>query len=65
MSVIKDSPFLHQENFEESKEWAYSTLEAAKSGTKSLFDEVVEIIRSVSERASWEHNIKLHLKYNF
>jgi RNAse (barnase) inhibitor barstar len=61
-SVIKNSPFLHKEGFEEGKEWAYSTLRAAQSGDKTLFDEVVETIQSVPERANWEHKIELHLK---
>ncbi|WP_196160482.1 barstar family protein [Reinekea sp. G2M2-21] len=62
MSVIESSPFLHQEGHEEGKEWAYSTLRAAQAGSRTLFDEVVESIRSVPERASWEHKIELHLK---
>jgi RNAse (barnase) inhibitor barstar len=62
ISVIESSPFLHKEGFEEGKEWAYTTLKAAKSGSKTLFDHVVETIRSVPERASWEHKIELHLK---
>jgi len=62
MSVIENSPFLHKEGFEEGKEWAYTTLRTAQSGSRTLFDEVVETIRSVPERASWEHKIELHLK---
>ena len=62
MSVIENSPFLHKEGFEEGNEWAYSTLQAAQSGSRTLFDEVVEIIRSVPGRASWEHKIELLLE---
>jgi hypothetical protein len=62
MSVIENSPFLHKEGFEEGKKWAYSTLRAAQSGSRTLFDEVVETIRSVPDRASWEHKIELLLK---
>ncbi len=60
--VIKNSPFLSEEGFEEGKEWAYTTLSAAKSGNRTLFDEVVETINSVPERATWEHKIELLLK---
>lgn len=60
--VIKNCPFLNEEGFEGGKEWAYTTLSVAKSGDRALFDEVVEMIYSVPERASWEHKIKLQLK---
>ena len=62
LSVIENSPYLHKEGFEEGKEWAYATLAAARSGDRTLFDEVVEMIRSVPKRASWEHKIYLHIR---
>ncbi|WLQ17364.1 hypothetical protein O5O45_15735 [Hahella aquimaris] len=62
LSLIEGCPLLNKEGFEKGKAWVYTTLAAARSGSKTLFDEVIELIESVPARASWNHKITLHIK---
>ncbi len=62
LSIIENTNSQNTVGSEEGRKWLYTTLAAAREKKKTLFDEVVETIKSVPKRAGWEWNIELQLK---
>ena len=60
--ILSDCPYIHEERFEEGKEWCLETLKKARSGEKDFYDLVIEKITSVSERSCFGHKVDLILE---
>ncbi|WP_144395610.1 barstar family protein [Pleionea sediminis] len=60
--ILENNPEFHEPDFEEGKAWCLDTLKKAKLGERDFYDEIVDAISSVSERASFDYKVELVLE---
>ena len=60
-NVLADEE-MQSPDFAAGRQWAVDTLEMARLGKRTMFDEVVDMIRTVDERSSGNRKIALTLR---
>ncbi|WP_444995546.1 barstar family protein [Aliikangiella sp. IMCC44359] len=60
--ILDNNPDIHGPDFKEGKAWCLDTLKKVKLGERDFYDEVIDTINSVSERAGFEHKVELILE---